>query len=132
MMTVEKEREDDFMRLIGNLIWWIFGGLILALGWALAGLLLTITVIGIPFGAQCFKIAGFVLFPFGRDIELGDFGLGGFVFNILWIVFCGWELAIGHLVSAFFCALTVVGIPLAFQHLKLAQLSFMPFGAKLH
>jgi len=120
------------MRLIGNIIWWIFGGVFMALGWFLAGLLLTITIIGIPFGAQCFKIAGFTLFPFGRNIELGNLRLGSFIFNILWIIFAGWELALGHLVSAFLCAITFVGIPLAFQHLKLAQLAFMPFGAKIH
>ncbi len=119
------------MRLLGNLIWWIFGGVLMAISWAIAGLLLTITIVGIPFGAQCFKIAAFTLVPFGKEIELGNFGVGGFLLNILWIVFCGWELAIGHLVSAFFCAITIVGIPLAFQNLKLAQLAFMPFGAKI-
>lgn len=120
------------MKFIGNIIWLIFGGIFMALGWFLAGLLLTVTIIGIPFGAQCFKIAAFTLFPFGKEVDLGNFGFGGFVFNIIWILVFGWELAVGHLVSAFFCAITVVGIPLAFQHLKLAQLAFMPFGARIH
>lgn len=119
------------MRLLGNLIWWLLGGIFLAIGWALAGLLLTITIIGIPFGAQCFKIAGFVLMPFGRDIELGNFGFGGFLLNILWVVFLGWELALAHLASALACAVTVIGIPWAIQHVKLAQIALMPFGAKV-
>lgn len=72
-----------------------------------------------------------LLFPFGKDIELGGFGAGGFLFNIIWILVVGWELAVAHLTGAFFCAITIVGIPLAVQHLKLAQLAFMPFGAKV-
>ncbi len=119
------------MNLIGNLIWWIFGGIILAIAWATIGLVLIVTIIGIPFGAQCLKIAGFTLFPFGREIRLGDFGVGGLIFNIIWVIFVGWELAVGHLIAAFLCAITIIGIPFAFQHLKLAQLSFMPFGARI-
>lgn len=119
------------MRLLGNLIWLIFGGVITAGLWVVAGLLLAATIIGLPFSAQCFKIAGFVLWPFGREVTLGDFGVGGFLLNILWIVFLGWELALAHLASAFFTALTVIGIPFAFQHIKLAKLAFLPFGAKV-
>jgi len=117
------------MSFIGNLIWLIFGGLIAVISWAIAGLLLCITIIGIPFGVQCFKIAGFVLWPFGRDIELGHFGVGGLLFNIIWLVFFGWELAITHLVlGALFC-LTIIGIPFGLQHFKLAKLGLIPFGA---
>ena len=119
------------MKLLGNLIWWLLGGVFLSIGWALAGLLLTMTIVGIPFGAQCFKIASFVLMPFGREIELGNFGFGGFLLNILWVVIFGWELALAHLASALACAVTVIGIPWAIQHVKLAQISLMPFGAKV-
>lgn len=119
------------MNILGNLIWWIVGGIIMAFAWALAGLLLCITIIGIPFGLQCFKVAGFSLVPFGKEIELGNFGVGGFIMNIIWIVLFGWELAIGHLICALICAVTVVGIPWSLQHLKMAQLAFLPFGAKI-
>lgn len=120
------------MKLLGDLIWWIFGGLVLALAWFVFGILLCVTIIGIPFGVQCFKIAGFVLFPFGREVELGGFGVGGFFLNLIWIFVAGWGLAMAHLTAAMLCAITIIGIPFAAQHLKLAQLSFIPFGAKIH
>jgi uncharacterized membrane protein YccF (DUF307 family) len=120
------------MKVLGNIIWWLFGGPILAGIWFLGGLLLIITVIGIPFGMQCFKIAGFVLFPFGRKIQLGDFGAGGLVLNVLWIILVGWELAIGHLIAGILTGITIIGIPLAKQHFKLAHLAFIPFGAKVY
>lgn len=119
------------MSLLGDLIWWIFGGLVLAIIWFVIGILLMVTIIGIPFGLQCFKIAGFVLFPFGREIDLGGFGVGGFIFNLIWIIVVGWELAMAHLVAALICAITIIGIPFALQHIKLAQLAFMPFGARI-
>jgi uncharacterized membrane protein YccF (DUF307 family) len=119
------------MNFLGNMIWWLFGGIILAGVWFLAGLLLTITIIGIPFGTQCFKIAGFVLSPFGRNVQLGNFGAGGLIFNVLWIILVGWELAIGHLIAGVLSAITIIGIPFAKQHFKLAQLAFIPFGAKV-
>lgn len=119
------------MKLLGNLIWLLLGGIIMAFAWFIIGIVLIVTIIGIPFGIQCLKIAGFALLPFGREIELGGFGIGGFIFNIIWIILVGWELAIGHLISALLCAITVIGIPFAFQHLKLAQLAFMPFGARV-
>lgn len=117
------------MRFLGNLIWLIFGGILGAAAWAAAGMLLCITVIGIPFGIQCFKIANLVLWPFGREVELGHFGVGGLILNILWLLLLGWELAIAHLViGAVFCV-TIVGIPFGLQHFKFAQLSLIPFGA---
>jgi len=118
------------MRLIGNLIWFIFGGFLHSLLWALWGILLCITVIGIPVGIQCFKLAGLQLAPFGKRVEYRP-GPLGFLANILWILFCGWELALANLVSAAFFAVTIVGIPFALQSLKLAQLSLMPFGAEI-
>ncbi len=119
------------MRLIGNIIWFVFGGLITALGWTLAGILVCLTIIGIPFGLQCFKIAGFVLWPFGKHITLGEFALAGLLGNIIWIILLGWELALLHLGFALLFALSIIGIPFALQHLKFAQLAFIPFGASV-
>jgi len=120
------------MNFIGNIIWLLFGGIIAAFLWALAGLVLCITIIGIPFGVQCFKIAGFVLWPFGQTIELGGFGVGGLLFNIIWLILFGWEFALLHLIiGAIFC-LTIIGIPFGIQHFKLAQLGLIPFGAQIH
>ncbi len=118
------------MSLLGNIIWLLLGGLIGAIGWTLAGLLLCITIIGIPFGLQCFKIAGLTLFPFGKDVELGNFGVGGLLGNILWIVFFGWELFLLHAIAGIFLCITIVGIPFGLQHFKLAQLAFLPFGSQ--
>lgn len=120
------------MSLFGNIIWLLFGGIIGAILWALAGLIWCVTIIGIPFGVQCFKIAGFVLWPFGKEIELGNFGAGGLLGNIIWILLFGWEFAIGHLViGALFC-ITVIGIPFGYQHFKLAMLGLIPFGARIY
>lgn len=120
------------MSFIGNLIWLIFGGIIAAILWFVAGLILCVTIVGLPFGLQCLKIAGFVLWPFGSDVEIGNFGVGGLLFNILWIVLFGWEFAVAHLViGAIFCV-TFVGIPFGLQHFKFAQLGLMPFGARIY
>ncbi|MEA4923764.1 Inner membrane protein YccF [bioreactor metagenome] len=119
------------MNFIGNVIWLILGGIIGAILWAVGGLLLCITIIGIPFGLQCFKIAGFVLWPFGREIEPGHFGVGGLILNIIWIIVWGWELAVTHLfIGAVFC-ITIIGIPFGLQHFKFALLGLIPFGAKI-
>lgn len=120
------------MRFIGNIIWLVFGGILGAVAWLAAGLLLCITVIGIPFGIQCFKIAGFVLWPFGREVEVGRFGACGLLLNIIWIVILGWELAVFHFaVGVVFC-LTVIGIPFGLQHFKLSMLGLVPFGARIY
>ncbi|MDF2520746.1 MAG: putative rane protein [Clostridia bacterium] len=120
------------MRFIGNIIWLLFGGIITAILWFLSGLILCLTVIGIPFGVQCFKIAAFVLWPFGRKIEIGNFGVGGLVFNIIWLIIFGWEFAIVHvIIGLIFCA-TIVGIPFGLQHFKFAKLGLIPFGARIY
>lgn len=94
------------MSILGNIVWIIFGGLISFIGCTIAGLLLCITVIGMPFGVQCFKIANFVLWPFGREVELGGLAVGGLIGNILWIIIFGWELAILHLLTGlFYCVI---------------------------
>ncbi len=119
------------MSFIGNILWLLLGGILLALFWAVAGLLVCLTIIGIPFGLQCFKFAGFVLWPFGREVVVGDFGAWGLIGNILWILLLGWELCIAHLViGALFC-ITIVGIPFGLQHFKLAMLAILPFGARV-
>lgn len=119
------------MNFIGNLIWLLFGGVLAAIGWFLAGLILCITIVGLPFGLQCFKIAQFVLWPFGKEIELGHFGVGGLLLNILWLIFLGWELAVAHLVIGVLFCITIIGIPFGLQHFKFAMLGLIPFGAKI-
>ena len=120
------------MSFIGNLLWIIFGGLIVSIGWAIAGLILCITVVGIPFGMQCFKIAGLTLMPFGRDVDIGEFGAFGLLGNVVWILVFGWELFLAHVVAACFLAITIIGIPFAKQHVKLAKLALVPFGARIY
>lgn len=119
------------MSVLGNILWILFGGFITSVGWFIAGLILCVTIIGIPFGIQCFKIASLVLAPFGKRVESGHMDVGGLLGNIVWIIILGWELALGHLISALICSLTIIGIPFAVQHLKLAQLALTPFGAKI-
>ena len=120
------------MRFIGNLLWLILGGIVSAILWAVIGLLLCVTIIGIPFGVQCLKIAGFVMWPFGRDVAPGGFGLMGALGNVIWILICGIELCIIHLVFGLLLCITIIGIPFGLQHFKLAKLSFVPFGAQIH
>jgi len=120
------------MTFLGNILWLILGGIIMALIWALIGLLLCITVIGIPFGIQCLKIAGFVIWPFGRDITPGGFGVMGAIGNIIWILVCGIELCIGHILSGLLLCITIIGIPFGLQHFKMAKVAFIPFGAQIH
>ena len=121
------------MNLLGNIIFFIFGGFLIALGYVLGGILLCLTIIGIPFGIQCFKLAGGVLAPFGRevhDIKSPDSTLS-VLLNILWIILPGLELAIMHLVLAFAFAITIIGIPIAAQHIKLLPLALLPFGREM-
>ncbi len=120
------------MHLLGNIIWIVFGGLISAILWFIAGILCCITFIGIPFGIQCFKIASFVFSPFGRDVEIRGFGLGSIIGNIIWIILLGWELCISHLVVGVIFCITIIGIPFGKQHFKLAKLSLIPFGARIY
>ena len=119
------------MNFLCNIIWLIFGGIIGAILWFLVGLILCLTVIGIPFGMQCFKIATLVLWPFGKEVEIGNFGVGGMIFNIIWLIFFGWEFAIAHLVIGLLFCITIIGIPFGLQHFKFAKLGLIPFGAKI-
>jgi uncharacterized membrane protein YccF (DUF307 family) len=121
------------MNFIGNLIWLIFGGLAAALGYIVGGFILCLTLVGIPFGLQCFKIAGLVLWPFGRQVVSTGNGMGclSLFFNIIWLLCGGLYTAVVHLVFAFVLAITIIGIPFARQHLKLVELSLMPFGKQV-
>ena len=118
------------MSLLGNIVWFIFGGLFAAFGYLIAGIGLCITIIGIPFGLQSFKMAGAVLFPFGKEtVEMEDANSPlRVVFNVIWILFFGWELAVNHLFWAVLLGITIIGIPFAVQHIKLIPLSLLPFG----
>jgi uncharacterized membrane protein YccF (DUF307 family) len=119
------------MSLIGNIVWIILGGLPLAIVWAIAGVLWSVTIIGLPVGRQCFKLARLQLAPFGtRVVEDRQSGLG-IIANILWLIFGGFELAVANLVVAVVYGVTIIGLPLAKQSLKLARLSLMPFGTRI-
>jgi uncharacterized membrane protein YccF (DUF307 family) len=118
------------MNTIGNLIWLIFGGLLSAVGYVIGGFVLCLTIIGIPFGLQCFKLAAFVLWPFGR-MAVGTQGSAGclnLLLNILWLLFAGIWIAITHIVFGLILFITIIGIPFARQHFKLVEVSLMPFG----
>ena len=119
------------MSCLGNVIWILFGGLFNSLGWIFTGLLWCLTIIGIPIGLQCFKIAKLQFAPFGKEIVTKGLGTTSFLLNILWIIFGGLELCIANLISALLLCITIVGIPFAVQSLKLAKLSLMPFGKEI-
>ena len=121
------------MRGILNILWAIFGGgFVLALEYLLAGVLCCLTIVGIPFGTQCFKLAGLALFPFGKDFnDAGPRGTGNVLFNLLWLVFAGFWIFLSHLAIALSLAVTIIGIPFAIQHVKLASLALMPFGVRV-
>ena len=117
------------MKLIGNLIWLLLGGIWLGLSWFLLGLLLCITVIGIPFGIQCFKFAKLTLTPFGKNVRI-QFEEHPII-NLIWLILLGWEMAIAYLLSGIICCITVIGIPFGLQAFKIAKLAFFPFGADI-
>lgn len=121
------------MRFLLNILWAIFGGgIVLALEYVLAGLVLCITIVGIPFGMQCFKMAGLALFPFGKDFDDGGrVGLGGGILNLLWFLFGGLWIFLTHMAAALPLALSIIGIPFAIQHVKLAMLALFPFGVRV-
>ena len=118
------------MGCFGNAIWFLCGGFWQGLCWGLAGVLWCITIIGIPVGMQCFKIAGLSFFPFGKEVRYGG-GMGSFLLNLIWLLVSGIPLAIvAALHGILFCA-TIIGIPFGLQCFKLAKLALMPFGAEV-
>ncbi|HLS14000.1 MAG TPA: YccF domain-containing protein [Beutenbergiaceae bacterium] len=120
------------MRTVLNVIWLLLAGLELAIAYALAGLICCILIVTIPWGIASFRIAGYVLWPFGREVtRRADAGLGSALGNIVWFVFAGWWLAIGHVVTAFLLAITIIGLPLAWANLKLIPITLTPLGRQI-
>ena len=118
------------MKTLGNILWFLFGGLISGLSWCVAGLLWCITIIGIPVGVQCFKFAGLAFWPFGKEVVYSG-GVGSLLLNIIWIIISGIPLALEHVCWGLLLCVTIVGIPFGLQHFKMAKLALMPFGAKV-
>ena len=119
------------MRLLGNILWLILGGLALAIGWAIIGLILCVTIIGIPFGVQAFKMAELTLTPFGKTVVY-EGGVGSLLINIVWLVLAGVWMAIGYLFAGLFNCMTIIGIPFGIQSFKMAKLALWPFGAQIY
>jgi uncharacterized membrane protein YccF (DUF307 family) len=123
--------------LLLNILWMIFGGVWMAVGWFVAAVIMAITIVGIPWARAAFNIASYALLPFGRKavsraefLGSSDMGTGplGLIGNLVWLVLAGWWLALGHLFTAFFLAITIIGIPFAWAHLKLAGIALWPIG----
>ncbi|AMW35303.1 YccF domain-containing protein [Haematospirillum jordaniae] len=135
--SAEYPQSPDLIVLVLNVAWVVFGGFVMFLGWVLAACLMALTIVGIPWVRSSLNIAFYSLWPFGRmavdrqdlygerDIGTGVLGLLG---NVLWFVLAGWWLALGHISSALACAITLIGLPLAWAHLKLAWISIFPVG----
>lgn len=126
-------KQASRMSTLGNIVFFVFGGFVIFLGYLLGGILLCLTIVGIPFGLQCFKLAGGVIAPFGREVRETEppGGSLSLIMNIIWIILPGLELAIMHLVLAAAFAITIVGIPIASQHIKLLPLALLPFGHRM-
>jgi uncharacterized membrane protein YccF (DUF307 family) len=134
LIAVNKEK---YMRVIGNIFWFILGGFLMGVGWWLVGTIAFITIVGIPWGRACFVIGKFAFFPFGKEAvsrkeitqhdDIGTSSLGT-VGNVIWFIFAGLWLAIGHMISAILCFITILGIPFGIQHYKLALISLAPIG----
>lgn len=117
------------MRVISNILWLLLGGIWLALLWCIVGVLLCITVVGIPFGLQCFKAAKLSFFPYGKKVRL-DFEEHP-IANTIWLIFGGWEMAFFHFLCGVLVCLTIIGIPKGIQCFKIMKLAFFPFGATI-
>lgn len=118
------------MNIIGNIIWVLFGGLFLSLGYLFGGVILCLTIVGIPFGLQIIKLGMFALWPFGGEVVPSKTPMGclSILLNVLWIIFGGIEVAIGHLTMGVIFCITIIGIPFGMQHFKLMVMALMPFG----
>lgn len=125
------------MSIIGNILWFILGGALMGVSWWLVGALAYLSIIGIPWGKACFVIGQFAFWPFGKEAvnrkyitDKNDIGTGllGTVGNVIWFLFAGFWLALGHLISALICFITIIGIPFGIQHLKLAGIAIAPIG----
>jgi uncharacterized membrane protein YccF (DUF307 family) len=123
--------------LILNLLWIVCGGLWMAIGWLIAAVIMAITIVGLPWARSAVTIAGYTLLPFGQKVVSrttvtgrDDIGTGplGMIGNLVWLILAGWWLALAHVITAFFLAITIIGIPFAWAHLKLAKLALWPIG----
>lgn len=121
------------MNTIGNLIWLIFGGFLAALGYFFGGIILCLTIVGIPWGLQCFKLADMVLLPFGKKVisDSSNAGCLSTLCNIIWLIFGGLYTALVHLVMGVLLSITIIGIPWGRQHFKLVEISLFPFGKRI-
>ena len=121
------------MSVLGNLLWLIFGGIFPGLGYILGGLALCLTIVGIPFGVRTMKLGVATMFPFGKDLHEDEAGsdLIHMVFNVVWLLLFGWEIALAHLTAGLILAITVIGLPFAKQHFKLIPMSLFPFSYDL-
>ncbi len=121
------------MSFIGNVIWLIFGGLLTGLGYIIGGLLLCLTIIGIPFGLQAMQYGVAVFAPFGKTVTPKPGGQTGLalLFNIIWLLLFGWEIALAHILGGIVLGITIIGIPFAKQHFKLVQVALFPFSYRL-
>jgi uncharacterized membrane protein YccF (DUF307 family) len=117
------------MKLIGNLAWLILGGLIEGLAWLLSGVILCLTIVFIPFGLKCFKIAGLAFAPFGKDVDI-TFDEHP-VANILWLIFMGWQMSMVYFLSGILFCLTIIFIPIGIQCFKMGKVALFPFGAEI-
>ena len=117
------------MRTIGNIVWLVLAGIWLAIGYVVAGLLMFISIIGIPFGIASFRLAGYVLWPFGRTVVKKPIsGVPSFIGNIIWLIFGGLEMVVAHLLVGVVLCVTIIGIPLGIVSFKMANLAFSPLG----
>jgi len=123
--------------LILNLLWIVCGGLWMAIGWLIAAVIMAVTIVGLPWARSAVTIAGYTLLPFGQKVVSrnavtgrDDIGTGplGMIGNLIWLILAGWWLALAHVITAFFLAITIIGIPFAWAHLKLAKLALWPIG----
>jgi uncharacterized membrane protein YccF (DUF307 family) len=120
------------MRLILNIIWLVLAGFWLALSYTIAGIVMMILIITIPFGLQAFKLASFALWPFGRTVVRKESaGAGSAIGNVIWVILAGWWLALEHLVTGVLLAITIIGLPLAFANFKMIGISLFPFGHEI-
>jgi uncharacterized membrane protein YccF (DUF307 family) len=120
------------MRFLLNVLWLVFGGLLLALGYALAGLICFVLIITIPFGIASFRMANYALWPFGREVvRRPDAGVASTIGNVIWIIVAGWWLALGHITTAVAQFISIIGIPLGLANIKLVPISLFPLGAEI-
>lgn len=123
-------RREIYMTFLGNVVWFVFGGFLSGLGWLVSGLLWCLSIVGIPYGVQCFKFAVLSFCPFGRQIVYGG-GAVSFVANVIWTIFFGVPMALGNFGIGCLWCVTIVGVPFGLQFFKIAKLALAPFGSSV-